>query len=102
MNFLKRNIRVFLLGGFLFTAFMGVTEALNVIVVQEETILKAGGTIPFGVLWFIYEGLKLLFVVWVLKIMGVISFVSENSVEKELTQDEKEVDSPVRTDENEE
>lgn len=74
MEFFKKNFKIFGVGGLLFVIFMSVTEALGIIIVSEVTTAKVGGVVPFSLVWFVYEGLKVLLLFYVLKIFGLVTF----------------------------
>ena len=62
----------------LFVIFMSVTEMLGIVEIPKTTTDSVGGAISFSVVWFVYEGLKVLLVFYLLKIFGLVTFGGES------------------------
>lgn len=51
---------------------MGVAEIAQVTSFNGAVVAALGGKVGFGILWFIYEGVRALLLVYVLQFLGLI------------------------------
>lgn len=64
--------KIFFIGALVMSIFMGIAELAQVTSFSGPVVAALGGKVGFGVFWFIYEGLGVLFLVFVLHALGLI------------------------------